>query len=49
MYWYFGFDEDLYRYVDFAPLTPPAPPAPTRDRTAEKWKVTPDQLPSTYG
>ena len=49
MYWYFGFYVDLYRDVDYAPLAPLAHPAPARDRTAEKWKVNPDQLPSTYG
>ncbi len=35
--------------MSYAPLPPPDPPAPARDRTAEKWKVNPDQLPSTYG
>lgn len=49
MYRYFGFGVDFYRDVDYAPLTPPVHPAPARDRAAEQWKVTPDQLPSTYG
>lgn len=49
MYRYFGFDVDLYRYVDHAPLTPPVHPAPARDREAEQWKPEPDFYPSTYG